>query len=363
LKLEEFLSSKPLAYKKIDLSRMPRAFESVKNFYQIPKTIHIIGTNGKGSTGRLLASALQKTGFRVGHFTSPHISRLNERFWKNGSEVSDELLHDSHSDLIAKLPIKIAKEVSYFEYTTLLNLPIFEDCDFLILEAGLGGEFDATNVFEKKISVFTPIGFDHTDFLGNSISEIAGTKLRAMSDEVVISVQKHPEVLQIAKEIAKEKNSKINILEEKKENYLEENFNTAMKALELLEVKNNFSLSDLEIPKGRFQRFSKNIIIDVGHNPLSAERVVENLKWKNFTLIYNSFSDKDYQKILEIFRPKTEFVEILEIQDERIVAKRRLEAILNKLKFKFKTFTNTSENKNYLVFGSFKVVEEFLNKN
>ncbi|EJF06854.1 folylpolyglutamate synthase/dihydrofolate synthase [Thiovulum sp. ES] len=360
MSLEDFLSKKPLAFKEIDLSRMPRAFESVKKFYKIPKIVHVLGTNGKGSTGRLIASAITKNGCDVGHYTSPHILELNERFWKNGMNISDEVLENAHSDLIAKLPKEIAESVSYFEYTTLLTLPLYQNCDFLVLEAGLGGEFDATAVFPKEISVFTPIDFDHTDFLGNTIEEIARTKLNAMSSETVLAPQKNSEVVEIAKEISENRNSKLHILTERETNYLRENLLTAKKVLQILNIWMEFELDDLEIPNGRFQQFSENIILDVGHNPLSAERVSQNLKWDDFTLIYNSFADKNFSRILEIFRKKTDKAEILNFYDERVVEKAILKNRLSELNYSFKDFKSIEQKKRYLVFGSFRVVEEFL---
>ena len=189
-KLSEFLDKKPLFYKEIDLERMPKAYDLIKDKINIKPIIHIVGTNGKGSTGRFLAHTLLKRGFKVGHYTSPHILRFNERIWINGNDINDEDLEKAHQKLQKLLPKNVSEALSYFEYTTLLAAISFEGLDFVIMEAGLGGEFDATNVFKKKISLITPIDFDHQNFLGNSIEEIATTKLNSIEKEAIIGYQK-----------------------------------------------------------------------------------------------------------------------------------------------------------------------------
>jgi len=358
---EKFIDSKPMSYTKIDLERMPKAFLSISNNFNIPKIIHVVGTNGKGTTGRFIAEMLQKNGLKVGHYTSPHISEINERFWKDGEIISNSNLDKAYQYLNIYLSADFQKSLTYFEYTTLMNLPIYNNYDWLVLEAGLGGEFDATNVFRKELSVFTPIGFDHQNFLGNTISKIASTKLRSLENIAVISQQKYDEVYKILDEIRLEKGSKIyKVQKENNISFLEENFNTAKKCIEVLGFPNfHFNILDFNRPFGRFQKIAKNIVIDVGHNTLSAERVVQNMQ-KPFTLIYNSLDDKPSFEIIKIFKDSINRVEIIKIYDERALPKDILEKNLNDLKVNFKDFEKISHNENYLVFGSFKVVEQFL---
>jgi len=97
--LEEFLHTKPLYYSEIDYSRMPRIYEKIKSNFSSATIIHIIGTNAKGTTGRFLASALHSIGYRVGHYTSPHILKFNERIWLNGEDSCDETLEQAHKRL------------------------------------------------------------------------------------------------------------------------------------------------------------------------------------------------------------------------------------------------------------------------
>lgn len=100
------------------------------------------------------------------------------------------------------MDVQTADALSYFEYTTLLAIVAFWGCEYVVLEAGLGGEFDATNVFDKVLSVFTPIDFDHSAFLGNAIESIAGTKLRSMQNTALLGIQQHADVKTIAQTIA-----------------------------------------------------------------------------------------------------------------------------------------------------------------
>ena len=99
-KLEEFLSAKPLYYERIDYSRMPRIYEKIKSHFSQPRIIHLIGTNGKGTTGRFLASALYSLGYSTAHYTSPHILNFNERIWINSHDISDEKLDITHIKLL-----------------------------------------------------------------------------------------------------------------------------------------------------------------------------------------------------------------------------------------------------------------------
>ncbi len=363
---EKFLNSKPMAYKKIDLERMPGAFEEIQHCFYIPKIIHVVGTNGKGTTGRFIAELLRANGFRVGHYSSPHIFKINERFWRDGEIVSDEVLEKAHRKLTLLLPKRYIDSLSYFEYTTLMALPIFNHLHWLVLEAGLGGEFDATNVFPKEVSVVTPIGFDHQSFLGNTIEEIASTKLRSIGKRAVIAKQQYSEIYPIVEKIAKERGSRVFYIRSEYGDFVSNNFATARKVGEILGLMNlNFSPSDFQLPAGRFQRVKKNIIVDVGHNLLSAERVLEKLKqigWNRWNLVYNSFEDKPYREILELFRPYIDEVEIVQIEDNRIVPLEKLVAILEELNIPYRQWKGFRKNRKYLVFGSFRVVEEVFRK-
>lgn len=192
--LEKFLEHKTLYYDKIDFSIVKNSWEILKNHIKLPFVIHIVGTNGKGSTGRFLAHYLYKKEYKVLHYSSPHISKFNERIWINGSDVSDNNLEEAHKKIQNILPLELLQKLTYFEYTTLIALFLSSNFDYIVLEAGLGGEFDATNVVENNLSLITTIDLDHQSFLGNSVEEIARTKMRACNNHMIVGYQIHNKV-------------------------------------------------------------------------------------------------------------------------------------------------------------------------
>ena len=371
--LEKFLDAKPLYYDEIDYSRMPRVYEKIKKHLWLPKIIHLIGTNGKGTTGRFLASSLHSIGFKTGHYTSPHILNFNERIWLDGKEVNEAILNNAHAELLNLLSEEDADSLSYFEYTTLLSMIVYKDCDYVVLEAGLGGEHDATAVFEKELTLVTPIDFDHEAFLGNTLKEIATTKLNAVEKNAIIGSQKFDEVYQIANDLDAEVYRvdefidtsdiiKINAVSEELSlpHYLQENLKLAVSALNFLGM--NYQKSDFSNGRlfGRLSRLNDNIYLDVGHNTLAASTILNSLSGKKYILVYNSYRDKNYREILRILKPIVERVEILPVCDGRIELEEKLHAALNELKIGYSSFKEIKDDKFYLVFGSFSVAEAFL---
>ena len=377
--LTQFLDEKPLYYTEIDYTRMPRIFEKICAHLPSPKTIHLIGTNGKGTTGRFLATALFNKGYKTAHYTSPHILEFNERVWLNGENVSYESLNDAHEKLQSILSKEDSKSLSYFEYTTLLAMFVFSDCEYVVLEAGLGGEHDATAVFDKTLTLVTPIDYDHESFLGSDIEQIATTKLNAVQKKAIISTQKHEIVYDIARKISEDKDANIYKVDEllsskdyeniskisdtlSLADYLQENLKLSISALKFLDIEYDFNDFNNSQLFGRLTKIANNIIVDVGHNPLAASSILKALSGKKYTLVYNSYKDKDYGNILKILQPIIKTVEIIDIDDERIESKEQLQRSLNELGIEYDTFNRLDEESEYLVFGSFSVVEAFLGR-
>jgi len=377
--LNNFLAQKPLFYDVIDYERFPKAYRVIAQLLPKPKLIHLVGTNGKGSTGRFLATALYRAGKKTGHYTSPHILRFNERIWMDGAEISDQKLEESHQKLLSLLPREVAESLSYFEYTTLLAMVAYEGCEYVVCEAGLGGEFDATNAFDKVLSIFTPIDFDHAAFLGTTIDSIAATKLRSMQHSALLGKQKHPEVETIAKTVAAEKGCTLYTLSERVtpfietaalqlatknglSDYLRDNLMLAMAAYEMLGYQADEALFDQDALFGRLSPIAPNITLDVGHNALAAESIAKAYAGKKVTLVYNTYGDKDYREILRILKPVIESVKIIGVDEGRIVKRDELENVLNELNIPFASFETIREDKEYLVFGSFSVAETFLKR-
>jgi dihydrofolate synthase/folylpolyglutamate synthase len=297
----------------------------------------------------------------------------------DGAEIADEALENAHQKLLGILTSESAHSLSYFEYTTLLAMVVFEACDYIVLEAGLGGEFDATNVFDKVLSIFTPIDFDHSAFLGNTIESIATTKLRSMQSAALMGKQPYIETKIIARQIANEKKTEIKCIDAMaspkiKEralhiaiknglsDYLRDNLELAMAAFEVLGYTAEEKLFDQNALFGRLTKIKDNITLDVGHNALAARAIAEAFAGKKVTLIYNTYADKDYKEILTILIPIIESIEIIEVDEARIVERELLELVLRELGIDYRFFNEIEENKEYLVFGSFSVAETFLKR-
>jgi len=344
---------------------------------RLPKIIHLVGTNGKGTTGRFLACALHAQSYAVGHYSSPHILEFNERIWLNGQNVSYELLENAHKELLGLLRDADADSLSYFEYTTLLAIVVYKDCEYVVLEAGLGGEYDATAVFENILTLVTPIDIDHEAFLGNTIEKIAKTKLNAIRTKAILAKQINLAVKSIAKVVALEKKIEIydyeEFLDEKDYNliaeistklelsqYLQENLQVCISALKCLNLQYDInSFNDARL-FGRLSPLGKNILIDVGHNVLAAKKIYESLKNKKYILVYNSYKDKNYREILKVLRPIIEKIEIIKVEDSRVESEEVMRVALKDLGYDYHQFKEIKDDNNYLVFGSFSVAEAFL---
>lgn len=372
--LEELLSHKTMYYDKIDFSTVKNSWDIISKNISIPYVIHLVGTNGKGSTGRFLAHYLNEKSFKTLHYSSPHILKFNERIWINGKDSSDEQLNFAHEKIQSLLPLNLLEILTYFEYTTLLAIVLSDGLDYLVLEAGLGGEFDATNVLPNDLSLITTIDLDHQSFLGNTVEEIARTKMRSVDTKMLIGFQIHDEVLKTAKlvkdELKKEFNKEIIIqtvkefnkykLDKKFANYLKTNLHLVIECLKELKIdieEDIFSSVELF---GRCQKINSNITIDVGHNPLAASVLVKEFSNRKVHLIYNSYADKDYKKVLKILKPIIKEITILDIPDNRIVNKNNLIKICENLNIIVTDIEKIDKNEEYLVFGSFLVVEKFI---
>jgi len=391
MSLAKFLDGKPLYYKEIDYGRIIRAYDTIKGHLKPFKIIHIIGTNGKGSTGRFLAQILSQNGAKVGHYTSPHIFKFNERFWLNGEVASDGILEVAHERLQALLSDEYKIKTSYFEYMTLLSAVLFEGCDYFVCEAGMGGVLDATNVFEKELSIFTPIGFDHTAILGNSIEEISRTKFEAMGARAVLSNDMNEASIAIAREIASEKGATLSFPREilTKENlneianyadkfnlpeFLRSNLTLAYAAAKILDSSIDIKKLGALSLRGRCEKIDSNLYVDVGHNELGAKAVAKKFSSKEFggkklTLVYNSFLDKDFKAVLAALKPVVESVLLYHYHCEgRELGGELINKALNELEISHREFESRDMNdikeakngKIYLAFGSFHLAEAFL---
>ncbi|NLL06552.1 MAG: bifunctional folylpolyglutamate synthase/dihydrofolate synthase [Clostridiaceae bacterium] len=309
------------------------------------KYVHVAGTNGKGSTVTFISSVLIEAGFKVGIFTSPSLECFNERIKINNIEINGDDLARITSFVKEKVDIMISKYQVYpteFEIVTAIAFEYFYQmkCDIVVLEVGLGGRFDATNIIkESLVSVITAIGYDHTNRLGDTLEKIAFEKagiVKCGADVVVFSQKES--VLEVIRQVCKEKNAELftadfqnirigaysiegqefelNNLRSLKISLLGEhqikNAVVAVRALEILRKK-GYEISDDSIRKGlanakwsgRLEVLNKNpiFLIDGAHNAQGAEVLAEVLKTyfprKKIVFIIGALKDKDIASIVK----------------------------------------------------------------
>jgi len=323
------------------------------------KIIHVAGTNGKGSTASFISSILQSDGYKVGLYTSPHLVDFTERININNKQINRKKV----SELLERIkPFieKVAQTPSYghptfFEVITSLAFLYFfeEQVDFLVLEVGLGGRLDATNVCEPLISVITHIDYDHMDKLGNSLEEIAREKGGIIKPErIVISSKQYREAQNEIKRIADEKNSLIyssgkginyeivksdikgvvfdlegiyhnfkNLHTPLLGRHQADNATTAIAAVEALkisgiDISQKAIRAGLEKVKwtGRLEVIQNNptLLLDGAHNPNGVKIMLQALEeifsYQRLILVLGIFTDKDYKKMIQILAPNADLI-------------------------------------------------------
>ncbi len=194
---------------RLGLDRVHAALRAVKSPERDYPAVHVAGTNGKGSTCAFIAACLSAQGYRVGLYTSPHLVRVNERFKVNGQDISDALLGQRLLEVLELYPEAAADPppLTYFEAGTVAALWHFsrEQVDVAVLETGLGGRLDATAAARPLVTAVTPVSFDHMDYLGHTLSAIAGEKAGIFKAGVpAVSARQPPEVLAVLERVARE---------------------------------------------------------------------------------------------------------------------------------------------------------------
>jgi dihydrofolate synthase/folylpolyglutamate synthase len=307
------------AYKE-DIGNIIKACDILKDPHKKFKSIHIAGTNGKGSTAHMLASILQEAGLKTGLYTSPHLKDFRERIKINGKMISKNQV----IDFVKKNKTEFEKiNMSFFEYTVAMAFDYFAESqvDIAIIETGLGGRLDSTNIISPELSVITNIGYDHTNLLGSKLEQIAKEKAGIIKKNtpVVIGRKQEKIINDIFKITAYNKKSKIffseinnNISCDLNGEYQNENINTTIKAIEVL----NWNIDNKNIYKGlknvvkntglngRWQIISKNphIICDTGHNQDGIKNITKQLKKINFNKLHFIFGTVKDKNIIEIIK-------------------------------------------------------------
>lgn len=306
--------------------------------HQKYKTIHIAGTNGKGSSSHTLAAILQSQGYKVGLYTSPHLVDFRERIRVNGECVPEQYVIDFVEENRAFFePL----HPSFFELTTAMALKYFaeQEVDYAVIEVGLGGRLDCTNIITPILSIITNISFDHTQFLGNTLAEIAGEKAGIIKPGVPVVIGEYlPETRPVFEKKAKSENAPILFAQdfdadhlesgetcdvdmELKGSYQERNKKTILTALHILRQK--LAISDEAIRegfahvceltglRGRWEKLNDAplTICDTGHNLAGWNYLapqISSVKAETKHIVFGMVDDKDVVHVLQLLKEKLE---------------------------------------------------------
>ena len=336
---------------KADLDNTIALLKSIGNPERNFKSIHIAGTNGKGSSSHMMASVFQEAGFKTGLYTSPHLIDFRERIKINGKEIGEQeviefIEHCSQA-------IKEIKP-SFFELTVAMAFHYFskEKVDIAIIEVGLGGRLDSTNVIMPEISIISNIGMDHMQFLGNDLQSIAREKAGIIkANTPVVIGQAKPEIRSVFNSIAQDHQAPIYYAEDIKAEgydsdlkgqYQRYNIRCVTVSLAILR-KMGWEISEMNIRNGLMKvkentglwgrwdvlSLSPKVICDTGHNKDGLEEVLDQLTKENYDqlhIVLGMVNDKEYSEILQLFPTEAKYyfcqaaiprsLDVLELQKE-----------------------------------------------
>ena len=293
------------------------------------KSIHVAGTNGKGSSSHMLASILQEAGYKVGLYTSPHLKDFRERISINGNKIGKKQVV---SFIKENNTFLLENKLSFFEMTVGMAFDYFaqKEVDIAIVEVGLGGRLDSTNIITPEVSLITNIGMDHLDMLGDTLNKIASEKAGIIKANVPVVISEYQdEIAESFESIAKTKNSKIIFADQ----VIDKNYKTSLQGnyqsknikgvVAVLQELKNFKVKKRHIKRGlkkvvkntgllgRWQILNKKpmIVCDTAHNKEGLSYVIEQLEQQKFNQLHNVLGfvkEKDLDVILPLF-PKNAY--------------------------------------------------------
>ncbi|MEA1987185.1 MAG: folylpolyglutamate synthase/dihydrofolate synthase family protein [Candidatus Marinimicrobia bacterium] len=392
---------------KFGLERTIKFIEYLHNPQNNYKIIHVAGTNGKGSTVNIISKILQEYGLKVGQFISPHLVDYNERIQINSKKIKPEKIKKHLTNWKKYLD---SEEITFFEITTGLALQEFADqnVDVAVIETGLGGRLDSTNIVNSDIAVITSISHDHTSILGNTLEKITAEKAGIIKHgKLAITVKQDCSVIDVLEKKATEKSTSLKIVDPQKEitnvsidsgmmnfniNGYDEKFETDLIGLHQIE---NFALSINTVKlflnnkisgevikeavkkvswKGRFETISKKptIIYDVAHNYSGVEALMNVLdktySKKKIKFIIGILKNKQLLEILELINKRSKSISIAPINIKRSYTYIELKKMLDKknkisifknIKLAIKNEVNSSNEDDVIcIFGSHYIAED-----
>ncbi|MEK6921869.1 MAG: folylpolyglutamate synthase/dihydrofolate synthase family protein [Nanoarchaeota archaeon] len=308
--------------------------------------IHVTGTNGKGSVCAMLANILHVAGYTVGLYTSPHLSQITERIRINEQQISKE----DFAAIIQRVRPFVTTE-SFFEVMTVLGFVYFANkhVDFSVVEVGLGGRLDATNVVESTLSVITNISLEHTQRLGKIEQEIAREKAGIIKENSICVTGATGEALSVIQNICREKNTDLVYAKPTgaynlslKGEMQKENAGVVVAAIEALKKR------DIVIPKiqiaeglrtttwhGRLEFIETNILVDVAHNPGGMEQLAKELKemkkqWNKVIIVIGILADKEWKVMLDEIVPVADIIIATKPNNHRALEPSQIQRYLEK---------------------------------
>ena len=372
------------------LEKIPTSFDSNYNNYELKlnsiksfldflenpqdnlKIIHVGGTNGKGSTCHIISSILQEHGFSTGIFSSPHLYDFKERIKINSNYIDENFIVDFVNDNYEYI---LKSDLSFFEISFAISLCYFrlKKPEYSIIEVGLGGRLDATNIIKPLISIITNIGFDHKKFLGNNLVDIAKEKAGIIKNGVPVIIGESNTVLNnIFESTALRNNSKIYYANKRNKiyetdlngSYQNKNINTAVLAVNNIfsfEINEAKTLNGIKNVKkntnliGRWQTIKNDpkIIFDIAHNVNSLELIFKELESikSEIKVVFGTLDKIDQLKCLEIF-PKTIKYYLCSPKTKRAMQVSKLSQKADKLKINYKSFNSVKSAYNNAVMDS-----------
>jgi dihydrofolate synthase/folylpolyglutamate synthase len=386
------------AYKK-DLTNTISLLNHLDNPQKKLQCIHVAGTNGKGSTSHMLASILQEAGYKVGLYTSPHLKDFRERVKINGQEISEEFVCDF---INTNKTFFETNDISFFEMSVGLAFSYFEkeQVAISIIEVGMGGRLDATNVITPLIAVITNIGLDHTQFLGNTIGLIAQEKAGIIKPNIPVVIGEYTADTKPVF-LAKAKNNAASIYfasdliqgDYKSDllgDYQEHNKKTVLQTIRVLTTETKFNVSESAIKKGfnqvvkntglqgRWQQLkaSPKTICDTAHNAEGLTIVLNQIKkekYKQLHIILGVVNDKNLDEVLPLFPKEAIYyfckpniprgLDAVELQKKATEFNLKGN-VFNSVTIAYETATNNATNDDFIYIGgsTFVVAEVPLNK-
>ena len=314
---KEYIESIPMwAKKKNSLSKVKKNIETLG--VKLPKIVHVAGTNGKGSVCAYLSNILIDAGMKVGTFISPHLIEVNERILLDMKPISDDDLEDISKYVREKLKGTL-NPPTYFEYLFYMAAVCFSrsNLDIVILETGMGGRLDVTNIFDETLGIITSIGMDHMMYLGNTVKEIAFEKAGIIkNNSVIIFDDGDEESNEVIKETAKIKNAKafaLSSIDYKSFDFTYVNYKKKAAALAILAARVILNRTDIDTKSikstvwhGRMEEIGRDIIIDGAHNVPAIKEFVDNAlivsknRNKEIKLFISIVKDKEIEEMLDI---------------------------------------------------------------